>query len=222
MWVAVLLPLLTQTVPILSSSDVVFACAGQNPCTVIEDRRPPEERKDRMLSVWIWSCDYGILNIGDGGIGDQRYGADRIKQLAVAMKNALKLDENHTILIKKYAIFINGKAYQKSDSLKVAMGGGALVPAIASGKAKGEKCVAEKMKGGWYKPNEITNEFSPIVVEISVELDGKLIEVRKVRSPSRQLISGVSLTRITDSDLNDFRSANDAAVNEIVARISQN
>src|SRR5687767_167230 len=45
------------------------------------DQRPAKEKKNRLWSVWIWDCNFGVYNIGDGGIGDEKLAQDRLGDL---------------------------------------------------------------------------------------------------------------------------------------------
>ncbi|HEY0414038.1 MAG TPA: hypothetical protein VGD66_12950 [Allosphingosinicella sp.] len=192
---------------------------------MVTDERPAMEKKNRLWSPWIWDCDFGVYNIGDGGIGDERLAQDRLGDLRRHLEAQLGARlAGKTLRISAYRIIVNGNARAKAFSVGGSLGGGAvgeaLAGAVASGKTHKAKCPPAKMTLGWFDMSEISNTNSPIVVEIVASLDGRPVRGRAVRSPSRELYKGVTLVRLYPPDLEDFRQTISAASEDLAASIA--
>lgn len=192
----------------------------------IVDERPPKEKKNRLWSVWIFDCNFGVYNIGDAGIGDERLAQDRLGDLRRHLEASLgsRLD-GRSLRIGTYRIIVNGNARAKAFSFSGSLGGGAVgeaaAGAIADGKTDKAKCSREKMAAGWFDMSEITNSNSPMIVEIAGSLDGRPVSGRAVRSPSRELYKDVALVRIRAPDLEEFRQTIAAASDALAASIAR-
>lgn len=165
----------------------------------IQDQRPANEKKERLLSVWIWNCNFGVFNIGDGGIGDERLASDRIGDLRRHLEARLgdRLT-GRTLALATYRIIVNGSARAKAFST-----GGTVLE--TSGKTRKAKCSKEDMAAGWFDMSEIANSNSPMIVEIAGSLDGKPVSGRAVHSPARELFNEVTLKRTRPADIEEFR-----------------
>lgn len=206
----------------LSSADYV---SGSMPAVsyTIQDARPHSLSRTKLLSTWITSCEFGVLYVADGDGREINPPESRASALNYFFIKNQIIPASYTgqVIVRKFSIFVNGKAYQKSESVKAALGGGALAPMIAGGKAKGEKCPQEKMRGGWYNIEEINNNYSPIVAEIEVSIDGATFSSRNVTSPNRELIDNLWLSPISDRDRNDFITAMNGALEQLGKKISE-
>ena len=171
----------------------------------IVDQRPPKEKKDRLWSVWIWNCNFGVYNIGDRGIGDERLAQDRIGDLRRHLE--AKLGDRlagRTLALATYRIIVNGNARAKAYSTA-----GTILE--TSGKTHKAKCSREDMAAGWFDMSELANSNSPMIVEIAGSLDGKPVSGRAVRSPQRELFKEVTLKRMHPADLEEFRQTIESA-----------
>jgi len=50
--------------------------------------------------------------------------------------------------------------------------------------AASSNCPREKVNGGWYDGKEVPADVSPIIVELTANVEGKNYQVRIVRAPS--------------------------------------
>ena len=171
----------------------------------ILDQRPAKEKKNRLWSVWIWDCNFGVYNIGDGGIGDERLAQDRIGDLRRHLEGRLgERLAGKTLALGTYRIILNGNARAKAYST-----GGTIFQ--TSGKTRKAKCSKEDMAAGWFDMSELANANSPMIVEIAGTLDGRPVSGRAVRSPARELFKEVVPKRMRPADLEEFRQTIEAA-----------
>lgn len=189
------------------------AAPGATGFTLV-DQRPAKEKKDRLWSVWIWNCNFGIYNIGDRGIGDAKLANDRIGDLRRHLEARLgQRLAGRTLALATYRIIVNGNARAKAYST-----GGTLLE--TSGKTHKAKCSREDMAAGWFDMSELANSNSPMIVEIAGSLDGKPVSGRAVRSPARELYKEVTLKRMQPADLEEFRQTIETASEALTASIA--
>jgi hypothetical protein len=189
-----------------------------NPSSQFElaDLRPPKDRKTKRLSSMILDCNFNVFSVGDEGYGKLKVGANRLPKLeAYLMQRFGASLAGHRLEVTDYWLAINGAAGGKEYALKSALGGGVLAPALADGATRRPKCSREKMKAGWFESSEITNNFTPLVVDFKARLDGDAILVRTVKSPSRDLSSGMFWIEYSSEDQKQF----DAVVDESMRKI---
>lgn len=189
---------------IAAASPAGAAPEGGGGLTIL-DQRPPKEKKDRLWSVWIWDCNFGVYNIGDRGIGDERLAQDRIGDLRRYLEAHLgdRL-AGRQLTLTTYRIILNGNARAKAFSTA-----GTVLE--TSGKTSKAKCSKEDMAAGWFDMSELANANSPMIVEIAGTLDGRPVSGRAVRSPARELFKEVVPKRMRPADLEEFRQTIDAA-----------
>jgi hypothetical protein len=186
------------------------------------DERPAQDRKYRMLSVWLWSCNFAITNFGDGG----QAGTKRVADLeALLATTAARFPVAPTIVLKKYNLLVNGNAREMAESWKAGVGPGLISGAIGEGKVHKPKCAREKMAAGWFDPSEITNGNSPVVVEIALSVNGKPIAVRKVLSPAKELMKDTFVKPMEPDEIAAIEAllhdANELAVQQVSTVLSQ-
>lgn len=179
----------------------------------IVDQRPAKEKKDRLWSVWIWDCNFGVYNIGDRGIGDAKLANDRVGDLRRHLEARLgdRL-AGRTLVLGTYRIILNGNARAKAFSTS-----GTIFE--TSGKSHKAKCSKEDMAAGWFDMSELTNANSPMIVEIAGTLDGRPVSGRAVRSPARELFKEVVPKRMRPADLDEFRQTIEAASEALATSI---
>jgi hypothetical protein len=119
----------------------------------IVDQRPAKEKKERLWSVWIWNCNFGVFNVGDGGIGDERLANNRIGDLRRYLEARLgdRL-AGRTLALATYRIIVNGNARAKAYSGR---GLGVVEAAMGDGTIKKAKCSREDMAAGWFDMSQI-------------------------------------------------------------------
>lgn len=183
----------------------------------IQDLRPTKEtKKNGPISSFIFDCEFGVYNISDSGVGDDRVARDRVNGLQSLLE--LKFGDRltgHMLQVEHYRLLLNGAAVAKADSVEVAVG--KIAPSLASGQTAHAKCTRDKMTAGWFDTSEIKNANSPIIVEFDGKFDGQSFAIRLVRSPNREFSSGVAIVRLHRADTDEFA----AAYNETNEKIAE-
>lgn len=178
------------------------------PPVQLKDNSVETSAKTKLNSVWIWSCDFGVISVGDDFLTQQGIETDRIGTLQkLVHAQAGNLLSGRTIEVSRYAISINGNAKMKGDSWNAALGGGVISKVVADGKSRKSKCGEDKMKSGWFGPGDLTSPYSPLVIEIAATIDGRPVSARGVYSPRRELINGTELKRFEPEDVEWMRQA---------------
>jgi len=90
------------------------------------------------------------------------------------------------------AIHLNSAADAWRDAQTSGYIGGGFTGFEASNLAGNEgrippKCSRDEMKAGWFDPVDLTNNFSPLIVDLAVEVNGKTYEVYTAYSPDTEL-----------------------------------
>ncbi len=144
----------------------------------IKDERPEAEKETEWKSLSITSCNYGIRQIGDNLMVP-----DRLTILRNDLHKTLgKKLSGKTVSVKKYSIYFNeqnalrGRVYSQYK--------GAVADFMST---FGSGCKREEVAGGWFEPADVTTPFSPIIIEITVAIDGKKYSVRNVYSPEKEI-----------------------------------
>lgn len=167
----------------ISVSYAQAAPASEVQLTVI-DARSAREREDYRLSNNILDCSYGVYNIRDGIPGFDRI-AQLQREVSASLGDAALGQE---LTVRRYVLFWNAAALETSRAVSAGFGGGAIAGAIANGVTARPRCARERMpNGGWFDPTELSNNFGPLIAEISVEYAGHTYEVRSVYSPVQEI-----------------------------------
>ena len=142
------------------------------------DQRPAEEKQTYRGSLNIMNCNYGVYRVGDLMSQPGRVTLLR-SDLAAALGSLL---DGRTVVVKHYGIYVNNQLSLRSSAAAATAGatGNGVVLDVLKGMTA--ECPPEKMNGGWYGDGEKTTEFSPVVAELTVEVDGRELAVRKVVS----------------------------------------
>lgn len=157
----------------------------------VEDQRTPESKKTKVLSAWIASCENAVERMGDDEVA-----ADRLARLEKDFVEAFGDSiSGKTLIVRRYDIHQNANARIAGSSIQ---SGFASVGAYGvGGDASGRKdkivikpaCEREKMKAGWFDPADLTNNISPIVIDIDVTFDDRAYSVNTAYSPYIDLYS---------------------------------
>ncbi len=144
----------------------------------IKDERPEAEKETEWKSLSITSCNYGIRQIGDKDVVP-----DRLTILRNDLHKAIgqKLS-GKTVSVKKYSIHFNAQNAFRGSVYSQYKG-----PIAGFMSTFGSGCKREEVAGGWFEPADVTTPFSPIIIEITVEIDGKEYPVRSVYSPEKEI-----------------------------------
>jgi hypothetical protein len=188
-----------------------------NPASNIEsvkiiDSRPEKEKVSEVLTRTITSCNYWIWRIGD-----EQTTPNKITFLKNNLANTLGDSVNQKeFTIKKYDIFFNGQNNARGNA-RNGMALGIISGLVIDELEKvGSNCPKEEMDGGWYDAKEITNNNSPIIIEILLTVDGHDHFARYVYSPSEMYIDLAS-TKATNELFNAMDSANNMIIKSILA-----
>jgi hypothetical protein len=140
----------------------------------IVDHRPAKDKARDMHSLLITSCDYGISTLAEKS--EMSSGPSRLRNEMAALDGDPW--RGHTIEVRHYATYLNQKRALKNQVGAMYTG---LIPYFLL-KA-GETCKENEMHGGWYAGTEIQNLLSPLIVEMSISVDGHIHNQRSVYSP---------------------------------------
>lgn len=154
--------------------------ALSSPPAQVLDERPASEipSRPKSLSLLVTSCNYGIAEMSDSYLD-----ADRIQILRDQIAKDAPGLAGKVVHIKRYVAHINSHAAEKVR-MSGAMGGGLGFAVMASINAK---CPKEKTAAAWFAVDEVTTPYSPYVIEIAAEVDGKPYAVRTVYSTDSEV-----------------------------------
>lgn len=128
----------------------------------ILDERSAADKKQKVLSAGITSCEYGVYRL------DEKRAPGRFDALRIALESAKGAAlADKALHVARYDIFFNNGARLRGTTY--APYGGLVIEAM---KGMGVNCPKEKMRGGWFDGSEITTPHGPIIIEMSVALDG--------------------------------------------------
>jgi hypothetical protein len=156
--------------------------------------RPSKEIKSFYFSMSPLSCNFGVYNIGEKGKDPDRFLKDRIGKLqdALVARYGNKLLQ-HAVSVERFRLIFNGSSENKATAVDQAFGGGVIAPILASPVTKKPKCDQTKMDAGWFDPAELTNDNTPIIFEIVLNVDGNKISTRRAISAPRNMFSGYAI-----------------------------
>jgi hypothetical protein len=153
--------------------------------TVVDSRRRADSR-DGYVSTNGLDCECWTYRIGDQRTNPQRL---LLLQRDLVARLGHQLD-GKTLEITSYAIYVNQAAYIRWSYARGSPGDfGAPVmdnhqPPTPS---MGSRCEKERTSVGYYAPWEATTFFSPVIVEIRANYEGRALEGRSVFSPNEEL-----------------------------------
>jgi len=168
---------------------VLFACLQPalaqeeiNPLVVI-DLRPTEEKEGNGLLPLAGKCNKDVYRIAD--VATDPLKVDMLKaDLTQAFSDS---GGGKTLTVLDWSIYYN-RQVQKSGGLLDSVGiQGYNVPAKEKSKKPGSICARKESAGGWYKGDEVTTLYFPLISEFTGTYAGKPITVRLVYSPPAKL-----------------------------------
>ncbi|MDP3855872.1 hypothetical protein [Phenylobacterium sp.] len=152
---------------------------------VVEDLRPADAKRNRLLSGWMFDCHSAIWNLGDN-----RVAPDRIARLEEAL--LVSLGEGiagQKLTVRRYTISLNARAAVSATTFE---GTGGIVPSLmkqgvdyqenAPPASIRAQCKREEMQAGWFEARDITNNYSPIIIEMDFSLGDRVYLVRSAYS----------------------------------------
>lgn len=143
------------------------------------DQRPEEEKTASMGSLVITSCNYAVRRIADDVSSPDRMTLLR-SDLAAALGGAIA---GKKVVVKHYGLYINDGPRLRRGALNNFTG---LIPDIARETGN---CPPEKMNGGWFDRMKYTGEFSPVIAELTVQVDGRTYVANGLISPEKHYIN---------------------------------
>jgi hypothetical protein len=195
--------------PIIAFSSVTLAQDATAPAAatslVVVDGRAEPDKKQKMLSFIITSCDYAVQRLGDKKVP----GRIAALQQDLAQIKGAALD-GKTLTVSRYHIYFNNSAILRGMVYPQYTG---VIPAMM--KEKGVACPREKSGGGWFDVTELTAPFSPLILDIEASLDGAVHSVRVVHSPPRELPGNFK----KPEDAADLAAAMRAAAEALASKI---
>jgi hypothetical protein len=177
----------------------------------VVDQRPEDERTTKWLSRYTRSCDWGVRQFGD-----EATSPDRITLLRDNLDSMLHQElTGKTLFVTHYAIYINSSQRDRRPGLVI--GGSALgswVEAIIDSH-RDRSCRAEEVDEGWLEPGDVTKSRSPVIVQITLSLDGRTHSVRSFFSPDREIPIDPGNPETTDAILSAVKKATDQLIAEL-------
>lgn len=157
----------------------------------IVDERNPGERKTQDLGV-VYMLPGGMTTTGqsitgaigcDGGVsilGEEvgNGSSDRLarleRDLVAAVGDSIRGEK---LIVRRYAIFSNGEAIINSGNKE------AFETRAKRGVTIAPRCPRAEMRGGWFDPADLDNNFPPVTVEITVNFRGADYSAIAAHSP---------------------------------------
>jgi hypothetical protein len=142
------------------------------------DSRADKPAETKMLSFNAVSCGYSVFKIADLGRP-----VDRMTRLRADLERELGSElAGKSVQVIDYQIYLNSSRRAKRLN---GQAHGLIGVAISQASTTG--CDKETDRQGWYAADEVSNNFSPLVVQIAVTVDGRPLAVRSVISPKAEL-----------------------------------
>jgi len=168
-----------------------------------EDARPAGEGDSGYESLLITRCVYGIYRIGD-----DKFTPDRVAALRSDLEAALGTElGGGKVVLKNFTVHFNQAASLRGS---VATGYKAPIPLLIHDLMNDTSvhgCSADDLEGG-FAGDEVTTDWSPLIVVINLEVNGLKVHARWVESAPVQF--------------NTKTSEDDPAWIEFVTRALQN
>ena len=142
----------------------------------IVDARAEADKKQKILSLMLTSCNYGIYRLGEKR-APARFEA--LRDDLLGLKGEALRDK--TLTVSRYNIYFNnslalrGMMNMQFDGLFVDML-----------NERGMNCAHETIRDGWYSGSEVTGTNAPIIIDLEATLDGVAHQVRVVHSMAAQ------------------------------------
>jgi hypothetical protein len=153
--------------------------------TIVESR----DRNSRRVRPMPMGLAGGLsCNVGVFQLGDSTFAADRVARLenSIARANPGRTGE---LIVRRYDIYLNRSQEEDAASLSGAMasrgifGVGGRVDYDDEQIWREPKCQRHRMSGGWFSPEDLSNNYPPITIEIEVTAYGQVISVNAAMSP---------------------------------------
>ncbi|MEJ2407561.1 MAG: hypothetical protein P8171_25520 [Candidatus Thiodiazotropha sp.] len=148
--------------------------SDQAPALQLVDKRPKGQSDQAIMSLNLSNCQYGSYQIGESNESP-----NRIKVLENYLsKRVGDKFESKTANVVNFVIHVNAAARLKGGLSKT-YGDNFLADTIIQKEVIG--CSNDDLYGG-YSIGELTDEFSPLIAIVDLEIDGKVYHGRAVKS----------------------------------------
>ncbi len=181
----------------------------------IDDQRTIKLDKSSQVSVNIYACGVGIQRVSD------RFRVkDRLTQLQEDLTAAFGPQlAGHRLVLKDYRLYLNYSTDLTAQARQVganAAGAAVGVPGVGGLPAPGRygvhaKCGQDKTPEGWFAASEVTGPHSPLIANVTLEVDGRPYSVRVVHSPDMALQPSMRAMFVVPKEVRELADP-DAAV----------
>jgi hypothetical protein len=158
------------------------ARSAQRPLFELIDQRPEDERTTRWLSNTNSSCVYTVRQFGDDAISP-----DRVTLLRDNLDSRLHSElTGKTLLVTHYGIYINSSQRSRSSG---SLRGGFLQSMLdlAVESHIEHRCKPEEIAAGWLGSDDGKKAHSPVIIDITLSLDGRTLGVHSLYAPDREI-----------------------------------
>jgi hypothetical protein len=179
----------------------------------IVDERPPQDRADRVYSLTIGTCNFGVRRFGDSTLLP-----DRVARLERALTEAFgeRLAAN-PIRVIRYDIHANSAVEYGA----VAAAAASVYGPTSYSTYQAPVCPREEMTAGWFDRADLVNSNSPMIVDIEVVIGDDTFRINSAASPVRSPFNGVILRRLTPAGIAASLDAMDKAHAELIAEVTK-
>lgn len=151
---------------------------------VVIDLRPKIEKDGHALTALDGKCNHDVFRIPD--VASDPLKVDVLKSdLAQMLATA---GEGRTLTVLNWSVFYNKQIQGGGTRINsVGVGGYSLPGTRKKEKRPGSKCTRQESAGGWYRGDELTTLYFPLISEFEGTFGGKPLSVRVVYSPRQKL-----------------------------------
>ena len=138
------------------------------------DARPTSDKTRRSMSLNIFNCSYGIRHQSD-----KVTNPSRIELLHSDLNHLIgPLLASRKVTVKRYAYYTNDLGVTRKNINRTYRG---LLADMSTAKAS--QCTEETTGEGWVYPYEVVSAQPPLILYITLEIEGRAYSVRSVHSP---------------------------------------
>jgi hypothetical protein len=184
---------------------------GVMPAFDLVDQRPGEENSTEWLSRNSASCDFTLRQIGDEATSPDRFTVLRASLDSVLHDRLL----GKTLNVMHYAIYINNWDRDRGPAFSI--NGGLIGSVIQEIRDRhvAHRCQEEMTAQGQLEPADLETHRSPVIVEITLIMDGKTHSVRSLLTPNQE----ISIKPQDRETAVAIHNAMDKAIQQLVAEL---
>ena len=135
-----------------------------------------------VLSVWPQNCNYFVSEISTNFIDETS---------ASQIKSTKRRQKQPNIIHEKIHLNSAADAWRDAQTSGFIGGGFSGFEAANLAGSSGRitpKCSRDEMKAGWFDPADLTNNYSPLIVDLAANVNGKTYEIYTAYSPGTELL----------------------------------